>query len=254
MEDARDPSGKADREASKAIKEVLRNRDKANLGLFSYPVLMAADILLYKATHVPVGEDQKQHLELARDIAGAFNRHYPLPTSPACGGGEGGGFFPIPEPLILGAATRVMSLRDGKKKMSKSDESDYSRINLSDDADAIAQKCRKAKSDMVEGDITFDEENRPEASNLLNIYATLQGMDIKAAVADVAGLNFSAFKKRLEEVAVAHLSPITSKMRELMANPDYIDGVLKKGSERANAQSVLTMNDVKDAVGFLRLS
>ena len=217
-----------------------KDKEKAVLGLYSYPVLMSADIVLYKATHVPVGEDQKQHLELARDIAGAFNRHYEKEL------------FPIPEPLILGSATRVMSLRDGTKKMSKSDESDYSRLNLTDDADAIALKIRKAKSDMEEG-MGYDEKARPEASNLLSIYAALTNQTLEAAVAECAPLNFSAFKARLAEAAVAHLAPITQKMRELKAAPDYIDQVLRDGSERANALAGQTMREVKDMVGFLTL-
>ena len=217
-----------------------KNKENALLGLYAYPVLMAADILVYKATHVPVGEDQKQHLELSRDIAGAFNRQYNTE------------FFPLPEPLIIGEATRVMSLRDGTKKMSKSDESEYSRINLTDDADTIAQKLKKAKSDMVEGDITFDD-TRPEAGNLLTIYAALKGVSKEQAVADVAGLQFSAFKQLLTDVAVAHLSPITTKMRELLADEAYLDGVLAEGSQRAREVATQTLNEVKDIVGFLRL-
>jgi len=216
-----------------------KDKEKAFLGLYSYPVLMAADIILYKATHVPTGEDQKQHLELCRDIAGAFNRHYATE------------FFPIPEPVIMGQATRVMSLRDGTKKMSKSDESDYSRINLTDDADTIALKFRKAKSDMVEGALTYDEAARPEASNLLNIYATLKGITREAAVAEMEGKNFSSFKQILTDLAVEKLSPITAKMRELMAAPDYIDEVLAKGVEKAGGISAKTMREVKNIVGFL---
>lgn len=215
-----------------------KDKEKAPLGLYSYPVLMAADILLYKATHVPVGEDQKQHIELARDIAGAFNRAY-------------GEFFPLPEPVIMPEAARVMSLRDGTKKMSKSDESDYSRINMTDDADAIALKIRKAKSDMADG-MSFDAA-RPEASNLLAIYASLKGISRDAALAECGGLNFSAFKQQLTEVAVAHLSPITQKMRELLAAPDYIDGVLREGVRRAADISGHTMSQVKELVGFLQL-
>ena len=217
-----------------------KHKDNAPLGLYAYPVLMAADILVYKATHVPVGEDQKQHLELSRDIAGAFNRQYNTE------------FFPLPEPSITGGATRVMSLRDGTKKMSKSDESDYSRINLTDDADTIAQKFKKAKSDMVEGDIGFDDA-RPEANNLLTIYAALKGVSKEQAVADVKGLQFSAFKQLLTDVAVAHLSPITAKMCELLADQSYIDSVLKDGSQRADAVAQKTLDEVKDIVGFLRL-
>lgn len=215
-----------------------KNRESAMLGLYSYPVLMAADVLLYKATHVPVGEDQKQHLELARDIAGAFNRNYNTE------------FFPLPDPLILGEATRVMSLRDGTKKMSKSDESDYSRINLTDDADTIALKIKKAKSDMVEGDISFDE-NRPEATNLLTIYAALRNISKPQAVEECAGKNFSAFKQMLTDVAVAHLSPITARMRELLAAPDAIDKILAGGIARAQALAGGTMQEVKKLVGFI---
>jgi tryptophanyl-tRNA synthetase len=215
-----------------------KHREEALLGLYSYPVLMAADILLYKATHVPVGEDQKQHLELCRDIAGAFNRQYAT------------GFFPLPEPQIMGEATRVMSLRDGTKKMSKSDESDYSRVNLTDDADAIALKFRKAKSDMLEG-ITYDEKTRPEAANLLNIYCALKGIPREAAVAEVGSLQFSAFKQLLTEVAVAKLSPITQKMRELLASPDYIDQVLARGVARARSIAARTMEEARGLIGFL---
>ena len=215
-----------------------KHREEALLGLYSYPVLMAADILVYKATHVPVGHDQKQHLELCRDIAGAFNRQY------------GTEFFPLPEPLILGEATRVMSLRDGTKKMSKSDESDYSRINLTDDADTIALKFRKAKSDMLEG-ITYDETARPEASNLLNIYAVLKGISRDQAVAEVGDKQFSIFKQMLTEVAVEKLSPITRTMRELLQSPDYIDEMLEKGMAKADAIACVTMEQVKEIVGFL---
>lgn len=215
-----------------------RDRENALLGLYSYPVLMAADILAYKATHVPVGEDQKQHLELCRDIAGAFNRNYNKEV------------FPLPEPVILGQATRVMSLRDGTKKMSKSEESDYSRINLTDDAEAITLKIRKAKSDLLSG-ISYDEKARPEAANMLNIYASLKGISLEAAVKECDGKNFSGFKQMLSEVAVAHLSPITQKMRELMADVSYIDGVLAKGVERARDIAGETMKEVKDLVGFL---
>ncbi len=215
-----------------------KQRDNAALGLYSYPVLMAADILLYKATHVPVGEDQKQHIELTRDIAGAFNRHYASEI------------FPIPEPVIMGEATRVMSLRDGTKKMSKSDESDYSRITLTDDADTIALKFRKAKSDMVEG-ISYDPENRPEVANLLNIYCALKNITREQALAECEGKNFSAFKQALTDVAVAHLSPITLKMRELLNAPDYLDSILAQGVGKARSIAGQTMREVKDLIGFL---
>ncbi|MBM3617143.1 MAG: tryptophan--tRNA ligase [Alphaproteobacteria bacterium] len=213
---------------------------QAKLGLYSYPVLMAADILGYKATHVPVGEDQKQHLELARDIAGAFNRRY------------GVELFPQPEPVIQGAATRVMSLRDGTKKMSKSDESDYSRINLTDDADTIAAKIRKAKSDMEPG-LSFDVEKRPEAANLINIYSALSGDKRDDIVSRFATSGFSEFKKSLADVAVAHLEPITGEMRRLQADKGYIDAVLKRGAERANDVAQGVLKEVKDVVGFLRV-
>ena len=213
-------------------------RDNAVLGLYSYPVLMAADVLLYRATHVPVGEDQKQHLELARDIAGAFNRQYNKE------------YLILPEPVIIGNATRIMSLRDGTKKMSKSDESDYARINLTDDADTIAKKFKKAKSDMEEG-ITYDAEKRPEAANLINIYAALSELSREAVVAQVAHMNFSVFKAALTELAVETLSPITAEMRRLMAAQDYIDGVLAQGVARASHVASQTLSDVKHMVGFI---
>jgi tryptophanyl-tRNA synthetase len=218
-----------------------KQRDMASLGLYSYPVLMAADILAYKATHVPVGEDQKQHLELARDIAGAFNRRY------------GVEFFPLPEPQIFGAATRVMSLRDGSKKMSKSDSSDYSRINMTDDADLIALKIQKAKTDPEP--LPGDESglaSRPEAANLLGIYAALTDTTLEAAVARFAGQNFSAFKKALAEVAVAVLGRIGGEMRRLVADPGYIDGVLRRSAERARAIAEPHLREVQDIIGLLR--
>lgn len=218
-----------------------KDRENAVLGLYAYPVLMAADILLYRATHVPVGEDQKQHIELARDIAGAFNRYYQTE------------YFTPPEPVIMGEATRVMSLRDGTRKMSKSDESDYSRINLTDDADTIALKFRKAKSDMVEG-MSYDPQNRPEAANLLTIYAALKGIGRQQAVDECAAMNFSAFKKELTDVAVSHLAPITQTMRELLAAPDHIDRILEKGGQKARAQANKTVGEVKRLVGFLEFS
>ncbi|PWC54177.1 tryptophan--tRNA ligase [Azospirillum sp. TSO22-1] len=218
-----------------------KHRDMANLGLYSYPVLMAADILLYKATHVPVGEDQKQHLELARDIAGAFNRHYDTE------------FFPLPEPQILGEATRVMSLRDGTKKMSKSDESEYSRINMTDDADTIAQKIRKAKTDPEPlPDTLEDLEKRPEADNLVTIYAALSGETREQAIQRFAGAQFSQFKTALLDAAVAHLAPITQRMNELLADKAEIDRLLRKGGERAEAIASRHLAEVKDIIGLLR--
>ncbi|MBU6507849.1 MAG: tryptophan--tRNA ligase, partial [Alphaproteobacteria bacterium] len=218
-----------------------KHREEAGLGLYSYPVLMAADILLYKATHVPVGEDQKQHLELARDIAGAFNRRY------------GVEFFPLPEPQIFGAGTRVMSLRDGTKKMSKSDTSDYSRLNMTDNAESIAVKIKKAKTDPQPLPATEKEaEARPEADNLLGIYAALSGIEKPAAIARFAGKNFSAFKDELAGVAGEVLGRIGGEMKRLMADPGYIDGVLKRGAERANAIAKPVLREVFDIMGLLR--
>ena len=216
-------------------------RDNAGLGLYSYPVLMAADILLYKATHVPVGEDQKQHLELSRDIAGAFNRHYEVEL------------FPLPEPQILGEATRVMSLRDGTKKMSKSDSSDYSRLNMTDDSDTIALKVRKAKTDPepLPGALA-DLEKRPEADNLVTIYAALAGTSRADALAKYAGANFSGFKTDLVDLAVSVLSPIAGEMKRLMADPGSIDRILAEGAERAQAIAEKTLREVYETVGFLR--
>ena len=219
-----------------------KQRDEAGLGLYAYPVLMAADIILYKATHVPVGEDQKQHLELSRDIAGAFNRRY------------GVEFFPLPEPMIFGAATRVMSLRDGTKKMSKSDASDYSRINMTDDAETIALKIRKAKTDPLPLPETVkDAEARPEADNLLGIYAALADISREQAVAQWAGKNFSEFKAALAELSSEVLGKICGEMRRLMADPGYIDSVLKRGAERANAIAQPHLDEVFDIMGLLRV-
>ena len=218
-----------------------KQRDLAGLGLYAYPVLMAADILGYKATHVPVGEDQKQHLELARDIAGAFNRRYEVD------------FFPLPEPQIFGEATRVMSLRDGSKKMSKSDTSDYSRINMTDDADAIALKIRRAKTDPEPLPATIAAlEARPEADNLVGIYAALTGQSREAALGGFAGQNFSAFKEALSEVAVEVLGRIGGEMRRLVADPGHIDTVLRHGAERAAAIAQPILREVQDITGLLR--
>jgi tryptophanyl-tRNA synthetase len=215
-----------------------KDRENALVGLFTYPVLMAADILAYQATHVPVGEDQKQHLELARDIAGSFNRRF------------GGDLFPLPEPMILGEATRVMSLRDGTKKMSKSDLSDQSRINLTDDADVIALKIRRAKSDSILG-ISFDPEKRPEASNLLTIFAALAERPRAEIEALHAETSFADFKTRLADLAVEKLAPIAGEMRRLLAEPGHLDGILREGAERAGAIAGKVLKDAYDKVGFL---
>jgi tryptophanyl-tRNA synthetase len=218
-----------------------KQRDLAGLGLYAYPVLMAADILVYKATHVPVGEDQKQHLELARDIAGAFNRRYERQ------------FFPLPEPQIFGTATRVMSLRDGTKKMSKSDSSDYSRINMTDDADAIALKIRRAKTDPEPLPAAVpDLERRPEADNLIGIYAALSGLSRETALGRFAGQNFSYFKDALSELAVAELGRIGREMRRLTAEDAYIDEVLRRGAERAGAIAYPVLREVQAISGLLR--
>jgi tryptophanyl-tRNA synthetase len=226
-----------------------KDRENASVGLYAYPTLMAADILVYRATHVPVGEDQKQHLELSRDIAQKFNNDF---GASIAAHGHGDAFFPLPEPLIQGPATRVMSLRDGAKKMSKSDASDYSRINLTDDADTIAQKIRKAKTDPEP--LPHDESglaNRPEADNLVGIYAALAGTGKPQVLQRFAGAQFSAFKAELIDVLVGKLGPVNAEMRRLIADPAYIDRVLADGSERAQAIASTTMRAVKDIVGFV---
>jgi tryptophanyl-tRNA synthetase len=227
-----------------------KDRENASVGLFDYPVLMAADILAYKATHVPVGDDQKQHLELARDIAIKFNNDF---AESIAANGHADGFFPVTEPMILGPATRVMSLRDGTKKMSKSDPSDYSRINLTDDADTIAQKVRKAKTDPEPLPSTLEGlKARPEADNLVGIYAALAGMTKEAVLRDHGGAQFSAFKPALAELAVEKLSPIAGEMRRLLADPGHIDRILGDGAGRAAAIADETFRGVKDVVGFLQ--
>ena len=215
-----------------------KRRDNALLGLYAYPVLMAADILLYHATGVPVGEDQKQHLELSRDIAGAFNRAYDVD------------FFPLPEPMIFGAATRVMSLRDGRNKMSKSDGSDYARINLTDDADTLALKIKRAKTDSEPG-LAYDPERRPEAANLLSIYAALAGEPVERVVAEHAGMGFAQFKNKLADLAIESLGPIAQRMRELLADPGYIDGVLADGAARARNMGDANLAEVRRIMGLL---
>src|SRR6202451_334232 len=227
-----------------------KDRENASIGLYAYPTLMAADILVYRATHVPVGEDQKQHLELSRDIAQKFNNDF---GDSIKAHGFGDAFFPQPEPIIQGPATRVMSLRDGSKKMSKSEPSDYSRINLTDDADTIAQKIRKAKTDAEP--LPSEEkglEPRPEADNLVGIYAALQGIDKAAVLQEFGGAQFSAFKAALVDLSVAKLGPIGSEMKKLVQDPVYIDSILADGSQRAQTIAAETMKAVKDIVGFVR--
>ena len=217
-----------------------KNRDQASVGLYAYPVLMAADILAYKATHVPVGEDQKQHLELTRDIAQSFNSTY------------GVDFFPLPEPQIFGSATRVMSLRDGSKKMSKSDESDYSRINMTDGADEIAQKIRKARTDPDPLPGTADGlAQRPEALNLVSIYAALEDIEIDQVIQEYQGQGFSTFKKALADLAVVRLGPVGNEMKRLTAESGEIDKVLADGTERATQLSRPIVAEVREIMGFL---
>src|SRR5262245_7450911 len=227
-----------------------KDRENASVGLYAYPNLMAADILVYRATHVPVGEDQKQHLELSRDIAQKFNNDF-KDTIASHGFGEA--FFPLPEPLIQGPATRVMSLRDGTKKMSKSEPSDQSRINLTDDADNIALKIRRAKTDP--DPLPHEEkglESRPEADNLVGIYAALADISKADVLREHGGAQFSTFKNALVDLTVAKLSPINAEMRRLVADPAHIDAVLADGATRAQALAAATMKAVKDIVGFVR--
>jgi len=228
-----------------------KHRETVSAGLYVYPNLMAADILLYKSTHVPVGEDQKQHLELTRDIAQKFNNDF------------GVELFPLTGPLILGAATRVMSLRDGKKKMSKSDASDASRVNMTDDADTIAKKVRRATTDseLLPGpDVLGDDGRvpevaraaRPEAYNLLGIYAALSEKPIEAVLEEFAGAQFSHFKAALTDLAVAVLGPVGAEMQRLCDDPGAVDEVLRDGAERARAIAEPVLEEVYDVVGFLR--
>ncbi|WOI56935.1 tryptophan--tRNA ligase [Palleronia sp. LCG004] len=218
-----------------------KNAEAASLGLFAYPALMAADILTYHATHVPVGEDQKQHIELTRDIAAKFNHDY------------GVDFFPLTEPVIEGAATRVMSLRDGTKKMSKSDPSDASRINLTDDADTIAKKIRKAKTDPEPLPEAYEDlTDRPEARNLVNIYAALSDLSVEEVMADMGGAQFGRFKPALADLAVEKLSPITEEMARLMRDPAEIDRVLARGAERARTIAAPILDETYRIVGMVR--
>ncbi len=217
-----------------------KNQQNASLGLFAYPSLMAADILVYHATHVPVGEDQKQHLELTRDIAIKFNNDF------------GVDFFPVAEPVIEGAATRVMSLRDGSKKMSKSDPSDMSRINLTDEADTIAKKIRKAKTDpdALPSDVDGLEE-RPEARNLVNIYAALNDQTVEQVLSEVGGKQFGEFKPMLADLAVAKLGPISTEMSRLMGDQAEIDRILARGADRAREIAAPVLRKTYDIVGMV---
>jgi tryptophanyl-tRNA synthetase len=221
-----------------------KNREGASIALFTYPVLQAADVLLYQATHVPVGEDQKQHLELARDIAQKFNNDFCAEDAP---------LFTLPDPIIPPDAARIMSLRDGSAKMSKSDPSDMSRINLTDDADAIMQKVRKAKTDPepLPGEAA-GLDGRPEARNLVGIYATLAGTSVDAVLADFAGKGFGAFKPALGELLVDKLAPINARFVELRQDRSALDAILRKGAEKARALAAPTLNAAYDALGLVR--
>jgi tryptophanyl-tRNA synthetase len=238
-----------------------KNRENASVGLFAYPNLMAADILAYRGTHVPVGDDQKQHLELTRDIAAKFNNDFaerikelgigvPNPTpSPELPEYL---YFPMTEPMIAGPATRIMSLRDGTKKMSKSDPSDLSRINLTDDAETIAKKVKKAKTDPdALPSETEGLEGRPEADNLVGIYAALNGQSREEVLKEFGGQQFSTFKPALSDLAVAKLSPMTDEMRRLMEDKAEIDSVLRDGAEKASAIAEPVLKDVRKIIGFL---
>lgn len=227
-----------------------KNAQNASVGLFTYPNLMAADILLYRATHVPVGDDQKQHLELTREIAGKFNHDFAEQIK-ARGHGEEG-YFPITEPIIEGPATRVMSLRNGASKMSKSEPSDMSRINLTDSADDIARKIKKAKTDPDPLPETLDGlSERPEAKNLIGIYSALSDQSSQDVLRQFAGQQFGTFKPALAELAVEKLAPINTEMRKLMNDPAHVDTVLRDGADRARAIAQETMKEVREIFGFL---
>jgi len=218
-----------------------KHKERASVGLYTYPVLMAADILVYKATHVPVGDDQKQHLELSRDIAQKFNNDFGVPD-----------FFPLPEPVILGPGMRVMSLRDGTKKMSKTDESDNSRINLTDSADTIAQKIRKAKTDPHP--LPEDKkglEGRPEAENLMNIYAALSDSTLENMLREFGGKQFSEFKNALADLTVAKVAPVADEMRRLLGDTAELERILRDSAAKARAVAAPIMEEVKKVVGFV---
>ena len=220
-----------------------KKKESAVLGLYSYPVLMAADVLAYKATHVPVGEDQKQHLELARDIAGSFNRIYNT------------NFFPLPEPQIFGEATRVMSLRDGMKKMSKSEDSDQSRINLKDDKDLIDQKIKKAKTDSepIPNEIN-GLKNRHEAANLISIYANVNNIDVSKVLKEFGGKNFSIFKSKLSESLIERICPIGNEIKKLLKDKSYLNEILIKGSKKADIIGKKNLKEIYDIIGLTKFA
>ncbi len=217
-----------------------KDKEKASIGLYSYPVLMAADILLYDSTHVPVGDDQKQHLELCRDIAQKFNNDYKIQN-----------FFVVPEPLIKKEFSRIMSLKDGLKKMSKSEVSDLSRINLNDDKDQIINKIKKAKTDTLPLPSTIEElEKRPEAKNLIGIYSSLMNNTLQKSINEFAGKNFSEFKEKLSDVVVKEINPISLKIKELLDDKVFLEEILKDGYEKANEIATKKIKKIHEIVGF----
>ena len=217
-----------------------KDKEKASIGLYSYPVLMAADILLYDATHVPVGEDQKQHLELCRDIAQKFNNDFKVDN-----------FFIAPEPLIQKEFSRIMSLKDGSKKMSKSEPSDLSRINLTDDKDTIINKIKKAKTDPMPLPSSIEElDNRPEAKNLIGIYSSLVNLDLEKSIKEFSGKNFSEFKDSLSQILVDKIVPISTEIRKLLNDKNYLDKILSEGSAQANEIASQKMSKIHEIVGF----
>ena len=217
-----------------------KDKEKASIGLYSYPVLMAADILLYDTTHVPVGDDQKQHLELCRDIAQKFNNDFNV-----------GDFFKLPEPLIQKEFSRIMSLRDGTKKMSKSESSDLSRINLTDDKDQIVNKIKKAKTDPLPMPSSLEDlNNRPEAKNLIGIYSSLNDFTLEKTVKEFSEKNFSDFKKILSDVCVEKIEPISNKIKKLLNEKNYIDKILSEGSKKAEDIASKKIKNIKEIVGF----
>ncbi len=217
-----------------------KDKEKASIGLYSYPVLMAADILLYDATHVPVGDDQKQHLELCRDIAIKFNNDFKVND-----------FFILPEPLIQKEFSRIMSLKDGTKKMSKSETSDLSRINLNDDSNQIINKIKKAKTDALPMPATLGElENRPEAKNLIGIYSSLNGLTLDNSIKEFSGKNFSEFKEKLSQVLIDKISPISKEIKKLLSEKNYIDQILDEGCQKANEIASKKLKKIHEIVGF----
>ena len=217
-----------------------KDKEKASIGLYSYPVLMAADILLYDSTHVPVGDDQKQHLELCRDIAQKFNNDFSVDN-----------FLIIPEPLIQKEFSRIMSLKDGKKKMSKSDLSDLSRINLTDSKDEIINKIKKAKTDPLPMPSSIEElEKRPEAKNLIGIYSSIREVTLEKSIKEFSGKNFSEFKKKLSEILVEKINPISIEIKKLLSEKSYLDEILLEGSEQANSIASKKIKKIHEIMGF----